>query len=33
MEARLPYNQPKDWVFASMRKKGKQLSSPDSLLK
>jgi integrase len=28
-----PYNQPKDWVFASTRKKGKQPYSPDSLLK
>jgi integrase len=28
-----PYNQPKDWVFASTRKRGKQPYSPDSLLK
>ena len=28
-----PYNQPKDWVFASTRKKRKQPYSPDSLLK
>jgi hypothetical protein len=28
-----PYNQPKDWVFASTRMKGKQPYSPDSLLK
>ncbi len=28
-----PYNQPKDWVFASTRKKGKRPYSPDSLLK
>jgi len=28
-----PYNQPKDWVFASTRKKGMQPYSPDSLLK
>jgi integrase len=28
-----PYNQPKDWAFASTRKKGKQPYSPDSLLK
>jgi hypothetical protein len=28
-----PYNQPDDWVFASMRKRGKRPYSPESLLK
>ena len=28
-----PYNQSKDWVFASTRKKGNQPYSPESLLK